>query len=405
MKYNAVYGQSGGPTSVINSSLYGVIKECMKQNDKIDTLFMMRNGVKGLIEDNLKDVKEVPSEQIELLPYTPSAILGSLRYKLKDYKVDETDYLKIVETLKKHNIRYIFFNGGNDSMDTCAKLASYLKHINFPCYVIGIPKTIDNDLALTDHTPGYGSAAKFICQSVKSIIYDNNCYPKGRVNIVEIMGRDTGWLTASSALASSDESQGPDLIYVPEVAFNLEDFKKDVLEIYNQNKRCLVAVSEGIRDKDGHFISENASKDAFGHAQLGGVGQYLANYVTNELGISTRAIELSLLQRCFAISASITDRNEAIKAGQYAVKSALRGKTNKMVIFVRKSSSPYKLRYSLASVQKCANAISYLKPEMINEKGNNITEEFINYCKPLVKGKTSFKEKDGLPVYADKKYF
>lgn len=404
MKYNAVYGQSGGPTSVINSSLYGVIKECLKENNEIGTLYMMRNGVKGLIEDNLKDIKDVPREQIELLPYTPSAILGSLRYKLKDFKNDETDYLKIVDTIKKHNIRYIFLNGGNDSMDTCSKLATYLKHINYPCYVIGIPKTIDNDLAFTDHTPGYASAAKFICQSVQSMIYDNDCYPKGRVNIVEIMGRDTGWLTASSALSSLN-GKGPDLIYVPERPFDLNTFKEDVIEIYNQNKRCLVAVSEGIRDKDGHFISENASKDAFGHAQLGGVGQYLANLITQELGISTRAIELSLLQRCFAISVSDTDRKEAIKAGQFAVKSALKGRTGKMVIFVRKSSSPYKMKCSLVPVKKCANAISYLKPEMINKKGNNVTQEFIDYCKPLINGKTSFKEKDGLPVYANKKYF
>ena len=402
MKKNAVYGQSGGPTSVINSSLYGVIKQC-KQEEKIETLFIMHNGIKGLIEDDLKDVSEIEEKEIESLPYTPSAICGSVRYKLKSHIDDNSDYLKILNTLKKHNIGYVFLNGGNDSMDTTSKLSAFLKDHDYDCKVIGIPKTIDNDLLGTDHTPGYASAAKFIATCIKSISYDNDCYPKGRVNIVEIMGRDTGWLTASSSLANLT-GNGPDLIYVPEIPFDIETFLKDVERIYQKKKRCLVAVSEGIKDKNGNFITKEATIDAFNHAQLGGTCYSLSKLVESRLGYSTRAIELSLLQRCFAPSIALQDRIEAIECGKHAVKFALLNKKEVMVTMDRKDN-PYTITYNVHPIYEIANAIKYLPRTMMNKEGNNVTQEFIDYILPLCKGTEEVKEKNGLPIYSDKSKF
>ena len=399
MKYNAIYGQSGGPTSVINSSLYGVIKQIQEEND-IDTLFIMRNGIKGLIDDNIKDINEIPNEQIELLPFTPSAIAGSVRYKLKNHNEDNTDYLKILETLKKHNIRYIFLNGGNDSMDTSLKLLSFLKTTDYDCKVIGIPKTIDNDLIITDHTPGYGSSAKFISSAIKTITYDNNCYPKGRVNIVEIMGRDAGWLTASSALANQD---GPDLIYLPEVPFNEEKFLLDVKKVYESKHRCLVAVSEGIRKENGDFIFTQNSKDAFAHHQLGGVGLYLSSLVEEKLHISTRAIELSLLQRCYSPITSLTDVNEAIECGRHAVKFALNNLNGVMVGMFRNDS--YSISYQPIELEKVANQIKYMPQSMINNEGNHVNQEFIDYALPLINEENKIPYEKGLPNFANKDYF
>ena len=402
MKANAAYGQSGGPTSVINASLYGVIKQCQLE-EEIGTLFIMHNGIKGLINDDLKDVSEIEESEIELLPYTPSAICGSVRYKLKKHTEDETDYQKILENLKKHNIRYVFLNGGNDSMDTTHKLSEFLKENNYDCKVIGIPKTIDNDLEGTDHTPGYASAAKFIATSVKSFSYDNDCYPKGRVNIVEIMGRDTGWLTAASSLASLS-GNGPDLLYIPELPFDVDSFLKDVEEVYKKKQRCLVAVSEGIKDAKGNFIMDEGAKDAFNHVQLGGVARTLANLVETHLHYSTRAIELSLLQRCFAPIVSSTDRNEAINCGKHAVKYALEG-NDKVMIVMKRESDPYKINYETFSLANVANAIKYLPRSMMNEKGNNVTQEFIDYILPLCEGNDKVIEKNGIAMYADKSKF
>lgn len=400
MKYNAIYGQSGGPTSVINASLYGVIKEVQKQSDSIETLFVMKNGIKGLIDDNIKDIKEIPNEQIELLPYTPSAILGSIRYKLKNYLEDNKDYIKILNTLKKHNIKYIFLNGGNDSMDTSLKLAEFLKTTDYDCKIIGIPKTIDNDLDIIDHTCGYGSAAKFIASSIKTITYDNNCYPKGRVNIVEIMGRDTGWLTASSALAKED---GPDLIYVPEVPFNKDKFLEDVKKVYTKKQRCLVAVSEGIRDENNNFIFTQNTVDAFAHHQLGGIGLYLSSLVEEKLHFSTRAIELSLLQRCFSPITSLTDVNEAIECGKHAVKLALENKSEVMISMKRIKN--YQIEYSFVPLIDVANKIKYLPNSMINKEGNYITNEFIDYAEPLINQENKNPFEKGLPTFANKNYF
>ena len=399
MKCNAIYGQSGGPTSVINSSLYGVIKQ-IQQEDEIETLFIMENGIKGLIDNNIKDIKDIPNEQIELLPYTPSAIAGSIRYKLKKHTDDQTDYLKILDTLKKNNIKYIFLNGGNDSMDTSLKLLSFLETTDYDCKVIGIPKTIDNDLIITDHTPGYGSSAKFITSAIKTITYDNNCYPKGRVNIVEIMGRDAGWLTASSALCLEN---GPDLIYLPEVPFDLDKFLNDVKNVFLQKQRCLVAVSEGIRKENGEFIFTQNSKDAFAHHQLGGVGLYLASLVEEKLGFSTRAIELSLLQRCYSPITSLTDVNEAIECGKTAVKFALNNHNGVMVGMFRNDN--YDIDYKPIDLKEVANQIKYMPKNMINPEGNHVTKDFIDYALPLINGENKIPFDKGIPIFADKKYF
>lgn len=399
MKCNAIYGQSGGPTSVINSSLYGVIKQ-IQQEDEIETLFIMENGIKGLIDNNIKDIKDIPNEQIELLPYTPSAIAGSIRYKLKKHTDDQTDYLKILDTLKKNNIKYIFLNGGNDSMDTSLKLLSFLETTDYDCKVIGIPKTIDNDLIITDHTPGYGSSAKFITSAIKTITYDNNCYPKGRVNIVEIMGRDAGWLTASSALCLEN---GPDLIYFPEVPFDLDKFLNDVKNVFLQKQRCLVAVSEGIRKENGEFIFTQNSKDAFAHHQLGGVGLYLASLVEEKLGFSTRAIELSLLQRCYSPITSLTDVDEAIECGKTAVKFALNNHNGVMVGMFRNDN--YDIDYKPIDLKEVANQIKYMPKNMINPEGNHVTKDFIDYALPLINGENKIPFDKGIPIFADKKYF
>lgn len=398
MKYNAVYGQSGGPTSVINSSLYGVIEE-VKKHEEIETLFLMHNGIKGLINDDLKDYKEIPQNEIDLLTQTPSAICGSVRHKLASFEENDEEYQKIINVLKKHNIKYIYLNGGNDSMDTGKKLFNYFKKINFDCKVIGIPKTIDNDLILTDHTPGYPSSAKFIANVIKSISYDNDCYIKGRVNIVEIMGRDAGWLTASSALAYP---YGPDLIYVPEIYFDTNKFLEDVKTIYEKKHRCLVAVSEGIRTKDNKFIFTQKAKDVFSHQQLGGVGVYLASLVEEKLHYSTRGIELSLLQRCYAQTASKNDIDEAIECGRRAVQYSLNGLTGIMVTMERKDN---KIEYNYNSLEKIANSIKFLPRNMINEKGNNVSPLFFEYASILLNKDNDDKYENGILKFSKKNYF
>lgn len=395
MKYNAIYGQSGGPTSVINASLYGVIIQCQLEKE-IGTLFLMHNGIKGLINDDLKDIKDIEENEIELLKNTPSPIIGSIRYKLKPFEDDESDYLKIVNNLKKYQIKYIFLNGGNDSMDTSKKLSEYFKKVNFECYVIGIPKTIDNDLTLTDFTPGFPSAAKFIANCIKDISYDNESYPQGRVNIVEIMGRDTGWLTASSILA---EPYGPDLIYVPEISFDENKFLEDVKNIYERKQRCLVAVSEGIKNSSNNFIFEQKKQDVFSHNQLGGVANYLANIVETKLHFPTRAIELSLLQRCFSQLTSLVDVEIAIKCGKKAVEYALQKLNNVMVII----NKDFTLSY--AELSLIANQTKFLDKKMISKEGNYITPLFKEYALRLIKDENKIPYEKGLSKFADKSKF
>jgi len=330
---NCIFGQSGGPTSVINSSASGVIQEALKQDD-ILKVFGAAHGIKGVLNENLYNMSREDLYELELLKTTPSSALGSVRYKLSDFEEDDTDYKKILEVFKKYNIRYFFYNGGNDSMDTCNKISKFMQKSGYECRVMGIPKTIDNDLWGTDHCPGYGSAAKYIATSTMEIYQDAKVYDRGMITVLEIMGRNAGWLVAASALAAY-KGYGPDFIYLPELNFDMDKFLDDVSKKYKKEGKVIIAVSEGIRDKDGRYISEYGSdlaynKDAFGHSQLGGLAYVLSNIVKEKTGAKVRGIEFSLLQRCAAHLGSLTDVNEAFLAGQAAVRYACEGITDKI---------------------------------------------------------------------------
>ena len=387
---NMVYIQSGGPTSVINTSLYGAIKEAKKHPDLIGHIYGSQHGVEGLIDDDLIDLGLEDDEQIELLLQTPGSILGTTRRKLpKDIHTPE--YAAIIETIKKYNIGYVFINGGNDSMDTCNKLAKLVKELGIDdVKVIGVPKTIDNDLACTDHSLGFPSAAKFVMNSVNAFAMDANCFKKGKVHIVEIMGRDAGWLTASVDLLP--EQTRPQLIYLPEMKFDLEQFLVDVQRIYKEKGFALVAISEGLQfERD----MTNVRVDGFGHAQLGGAAAELCRIVENRLNVGTRAVEFSIIQRAFPQYVSLVDRKEAIKTGEKAVQAALKGRTGKMIIFERVSQNPYKIKYKLAPLSKVANAVSHVKPEMIIDN-TRMSDSFRDYLRPLVQGEVKLIYKDGI---------
>ena len=387
---NMVYIQSGGPTSVINTSLYGAIKEAKKHPDLIGHIYGSQHGVEGLLYDDLIDLGLEDDEQIELLLQTPGSILGTTRKKLpKDIHAPE--YAAIIENLKKHNIGYVFINGGNDSMDTCNKIAKLVKELGIEdIKVIGVPKTIDNDLACTDHSLGFPSAAKFVINSVNAFAMDANCFAKGKVHIVEIMGRDAGWLTASVDLLP--EQTRPHLIYLPEMKFDLEQFLVDVQRVYKEKGFALVAISEGLQfERD----MTNVRVDGFGHAQLGGAAAELCRIVENRLDIGTRAVEFSIIQRAFPQYVSLVDRKEAIETGKRAVLAALKGRTGKMVIFERVSQNPYKIKYKLAPLSKVANAVSHVKPEMIIDN-TRMSDSFRDYLRPLVQGEVKLIYKDGI---------
>ncbi|XFA98970.1 6-phosphofructokinase [Candidatus Izemoplasma sp. B36] len=404
LKGNLLYGQSGGPTSVINASAYGVIQEAKKQNKYIDEVIVMKHGIKGALNEDFIFIKEKKEAEIELLKHSPGSAFGSVRYKLPDFKEDDTNYLRLLYIFKKYNIRYFLYNGGNDSMDTCSKIADYFKHIDYDCQIIGVPKTIDNDLPFTDHTPGYGSAAKFIANTMMEISYDMLAYPNGKVTIVEIMGRHAGWLTAASAIAC-ESGFGPDLIYLPEVPFSIEKFKKEVIEIYEKKKQCLVAVSEGIHNEEGIFISSSSGlRDAFGHFQLGGVASKLATTVSADLGIPSRSVEFGSTQRAASHLQSLTDVNEAIEVGIEAVKAAVNGENNLMVIMNRVSDDPYTIEYKLHDLLSCANTEKKMPKSMINSKGNGITKEFLNYVYPLIQGENTPQYKNGIQQFSKMRF-
>jgi 6-phosphofructokinase 1 len=387
---NMVYIQSGGPTSVINTSLYGAIKEAKKHPDLIGHIYGSQHGVEGLLYDDLIDLGLEDDEQIELLLQTPGSILGTTRKKLpKD--IHSPEYAAIIENIKKHNIGYVFINGGNDSMDTCNKLAKLVKELGIEdVKVIGVPKTIDNDLACTDHSLGFPSAAKFVINSINAFAMDANCFAKGKVHIVEIMGRDAGWLTASVDLLP--EQTRPHLIYLPEMKFDLEQFLVDVQKVYKEKGFALVAISEGLQfERD----MTNVRVDGFGHAQLGGAAAELCRIVENRLDIGTRAVEFSIIQRAFPQYVSLVDRKEAIETGKRAVLAALKGRTGKMIIFERVSQNPYKIKYKLAPLSKVANAVSHVKPEMIIDN-TRMSDSFRDYLRPLVQGEVKLIYKNGI---------
>ena len=403
LKGACIIGQSGGPTSVINASAYGAIKTAL-ENENITRVLGALNGIKGVLDDNLIDMGKEDPEELKLMKHTPSSALGSCRYKLKDPDVDDTDYKRILEIFKKYDVRYFFYNGGNDSMDTCNKISKFMLKNGYECRVMGIPKTIDNDLAGTDHCPGYASAAKYIATSLMEIYHDARVYDTGMITVVEIMGRNAGWLTASAALASY-KGNGPDLIYLPEVPFDLDAFMKKVEDIYAKNGKCIVAVSEGIKDKDGKYISEYGadlanSKDSFGHAQLGGLASFLADEIKKKTGAKVRGIELSLLQRCAAHCASKTDIEESFSAGKAAVEYGVAGTTDKMVGFERSyENGKYKCNIKLFDLTVVANTEKKVPLEWLNETKDGLNEKFVEYALPLIQGETDLLKEDGLPRF------
>lgn len=403
LKGAAIFGQSGGPTSVINASAAGVIQEALKQ-ECITEVYGAAHGIKGILNEEFYDMGKEDPYELDLLKSTPSSALGSVRYKLKHFEEDETDYKRLLEVFQKYNIRYFFYNGGNDSMDTCNKVSKYMQKVGYECRVMGVPKTIDNDLWGTDHCPGYGSAAKYIATSTMEVYHDARVYDTGMITILEVMGRNAGWLTAATALAAH-KGNGPDLIYLPEVVFDIDKFIQEVMDIYKKTGKVIVAVSEGIKDKDGRYISEYGSdmaksKDAFGHAQLGGLAATLASIVKQKTGAKVRGIEFSLLQRCAAHLASLTDVNEAYMAGQAAVQNAVNGITDKMVAFEREAGKEYKCNIKLVNLTDVANTEKKIPAEWINKDGNGLTKDFIDYALPLIQGESKPVLVDGLPRFA-----
>lgn len=400
---NIVVAQSGGPTCAINASLAGVFKRGCK-SDKIDKIYGSINGINGIIRQNLVDLSDYikSEEDIKLLINTPSTALGSCRYKLAECEKDESDYKKIVECLKKYDIGMFFYIGGNDSMDTVMKLSAYFSENNIDIKVIGIPKTIDNDLCGTDHSPGFGSAAKYVAATMQEIIRDSRVYSVKSVTIVEIMGRHAGWLTASSCCLRANGEIAPHLIYLPEVHFSTEKFLEDVKRIQSEHDAVIVAVSEGVRTEDGSFAAEefqSQKSDAFGHQYLSGIGKCLENIVSKELNCKVRSIELNVMQRCSSHIASLTDLCESEEIGEAAVEAALDGKTGRMMCYNRDSNSPYKMHIGDISVFDTANKEQYFPIEWINSEHNNVTDEALEYFLPLVQGETETKMKNGMPVH------
>ena len=398
LKGRAVFAQSGGPTAVINASVAGGIIAAL-DSPYITSVLCANHGVKGVLNEDFFDMNAEDRNEIFALKNTPASAFGSVRYKLKDFAVDDTDYKRIIEVFKKYDVHYFFYAGGNDSMDTCDKISRYAESVGYPVNVIGIPKTIDNDLVGTDHCPGYGSAAKYVAQSVAEVALDASVYDSPLVIIVEIMGRNAGWLTAAASLASLNGS-GADLIYLPEVTFDNDKFIADVKRVVDKKQKCVVAVSEGIRHANGKYVGEDASAtDIFGHSQLGGVCGALKTLV-NGAGIKCKAIELNILQRCAAHCASATDIKEAFNAGEKALNSAINGETGKMVTFIRKEGNVYDIEYGLSPLTVTANAEKKIPPEWITESGTMLNENFTNYALPLIAGEPDARRENGLISFA-----
>lgn len=403
LKGALVFAQSGGPTSVINASAAGVFLEGLA-SENITAVYGAAHGIRGILNEEMYDISKEDKEELLLLKNTPSSALGSVRYKLKDASIDDTDYKRLLEVFKKYDVRYFFYNGGNDSMDTCNKISKFMAKSGYDINVIGVPKTIDNDLFGTDHCPGFASAAKYIATSIMEINLDAKVYDTPMVCVIEAMGRNAGWLTASAALANA-KGYGADLIYLPEIDFDVDKFVKDVKEVCaKNNNKCIAVVSEGIHDKNGTLIVETlgsvGARDSFGHAQLGGVAASLANIIKNETGFKTRAVELSLMQRCAAHCASARDVEETFEAGKQAVRAAVNGETDKMVCYARKEGEQYVCEYKLLPLELAANTEKTVPLEWIINNGTGISEEFVKYALPLIQGEPEIKKEDGLPRFA-----
>ena len=396
---NVLVGQSGGPTAVINASLAGVIAEALNHSC-IEEIYGCLNGVLGILQEDLIDLAAESQQTIRGLRFTPGAALGTCRYKLKK----QQDFERVLEVFKAHNIRYFFYAGGNDSQDTADKISKLAQQQGYELRVIGIPKTIDNDLVVTDHCPGYGSVIKFICTTVRELACDNEAMGQGDlVSILEVMGRNVGWIAAGASLAKRRDHphDPPHLIYLPEVAFSAEKFVADVQRVLKREKYCLIVVGEGLVDADGNYVAAAEATDAFGHAQLGGAGDYLRSLVEQNLpGVKARVAKLGISQRAAAHAGSKTDADEAFLAGQAAVRAAINGETDKMITLVRGDGDHYTCETGLAPLSDIANGVKKLPREWINEDGVSMNFQFTRYAQPLIQGETQVPHENGLPHFA-----
>ena len=387
-----IIGQSGGPTSVINASLVGMVKEALKQNE-ISKILGAKYGLGGIINEDFVIFNE--DSPLEEIKYTPSSALGSIRFHIEKYPLDKDIYDKILTVFKKYDVRYFAYIGGNDSMDTCSKISYFFQKIKYDCKVIGVPKTIDNDLTNTLYSPGYPSSAKYIASTIEEIYYDTNAYKDGRATIVEIMGRDAGWLTASSKIASLNDA-GPDLIYLPESPFDINQFLQDVKKIYDKKHKVLIAVSEGIKDNDGNYFlihRDFKTNDDFGHLQLGGVALVLAEIIKKNLNIPVRAIELNLPQRCSMHLVSKTDLKDSENVGKYAVRYMLKGISGQMITITND-----KPKYKYTPLDDVAGKTKLFPLEWI-KNNNDIDDKYLDYILPLIKGEVNLKYENGIPQF------
>ncbi len=402
---NAVIGQSGGPTSAINATLAGCLAGCLAEK-RVDRVYGMCNGIEGFMNEELLELNDrfADAKNLELLRLTPASALGSCRVKLKE----KTQFERIFEIIEKYKLGFFFYIGGNDSMDAVDKLERY-RDTHPGCNpmqtrFIGVPKTIDNDLCFTDHTPGFGSAAKFIASTLAEIARDCAVYRQKAVTVVELMGRDAGWLTASAALTKEIAGLGADLIYLPEVPFDPERFLSDVMNMLNVPGKnfVLVAVSEGIRNKEGEYVAAAAMSgvvDIFGHAYLSGIGKYLENLIRDEVGCKCRSVELSVLQRCAAHMASARDLDESVAIGKAAVSAAAAGKTGRMMTFRRTGNAPYAIEISDEDISLCANKVRPVPAEFIAPDGKGVTRACLDYLLPLIEGECQTVYERGIPMH------
>ena len=403
LKGNALVGQSGGPTAAINSSLAGVYMGAL-ESECIETVYGMRNGMQGFLEERMVDLGSVlkNEDQLELLRRTPASFLGSCRYKLPDPAKDSAVFEKAFALFEKYQIKYFFYIGGNDSMDTVMKLTRYGRQIGSDVRFVGVPKTIDNDLVATDHTPGYGSAAKYIASTVREITRDAQVYDLHSVSIIEIMGRNAGWLTAASALARTEAGDSPDLIYLPERDFSFDQFVSDVAEAAKRKKNIVVTISEGAHTADGAYVCESVASgtaDAFGHKYLSGTARVLEDVVRDKLGFKARGIELNIPQRCASHLSSQTDLDESFAIGEGAVYHAVDGASGVMMAYRRLSDDPYEIVFEALDIDQIANAEKTIPDEWINEAGNDVTQAFIDYALPLIQGEVFCRYENGLPKH------
>ena len=400
----AMIGQSGGPTAAINASLAGIIEQC--QNENYDSIYGMINGIKGLMDKNIMDLKSKFYDEAtyRALSQTPAMYLGSCRFKLPKVEDDEQTYQHIFQVFREYKVTDFFYIGGNDSMDTVYKLSEYAKVIDYDIRIIGIPKTIDNDLMGTDHTPGFGSAAKYVATTMKEIVYDSMIYQLQSITIVEIMGRNAGWLTAAACLARNESNTAPDLIYLPEVPFSKENFINSIAEVFKHKRGVVIAVSEGIRDENGQFLDQDskyAKKDAFGHIIHSGTGKVLETIAFQAFHCKVRSIELNVLQRCAMHIASKMDIDESIQVGKEAVLAAKRNETGKMVVIKRLFDWPYEKEFKTINVSDVANLEQKVPVHLINEEHNNVTPEMFDYLFPLIQGEVQIEYEYGVPKYLD----